>query len=147
VFWKKTENKKFYGWQHSANHLDNAKRIFMKTTSLSTDIIEIIISCLVVLFVFSFCTNRFETIVVVGLVVIYANIVYSRSIFASLFSTQSLLISSGLQKLHPDDKELNEIVSTQMQQIQKTRIEAYVAVCRYIILGAICAWKIIVIAT
>jgi hypothetical protein len=48
-----------------------------------------------------------------------------------------------LQKLLPNDEELNDFVATQTKQSQQTRLEVYLALCMYLALGAICAWKII----
>ncbi len=115
----------------------------MKTYPVLPGVIQLICSCSIAWFIFSVPKDPFETIVLAALVLIYAQVDFSRSTSAMISSHYSFQLNALFQKIHTEDEELNEIVKTGLEQSKTALPITYVAVANYLILEVIAVWKII----
>ena len=115
----------------------------MKTSSIISEIIQLLITGVVCWLAFTVPLNRFETILLSGLIIVLANIVNVRMMTPLLVSSHTTIILTFLQRVHPDDSELSKMVTDQSEQAKKTLYSGYVSSAYYLVLTFIGLWKLI----
>ena len=117
--------------------------LLMKTNTIYIDVVSAIIACGISWWVFSVATNRFEVIVISGLVYIYANSVFLRSGLSSIVSTNSKMLLEAILRIKPDDDDLIA-ASKELENQSSSSLPKYiVATGKFVILELIVLWKLI----